>query len=657
MAWPDRRIACPTWLVGRSQEGHTGRMDRERAEAYLRQLAEDELGRAVRRLADDRSQSQRDDAPARSANQITALLDEAPLPAAVLAVSRGWTADRAVSELDSMYHQSLVELSAQIAGDVQVAEEVVRDSFAALHSGWRRVGSADRGLEYLRHAVVNRSRSILRGRQAIANARAPILPDATRNERLAPAGRVAWALTAVGALDYEVAKGVLADYELALGARQAGSRDPAGRDPRWQSARMRLSAAPMRSGTRPAAGLVPAPGTRGLVALPGTRGLVALPGTRGLVALPGTRGLGPTPDRVVRLGQRIPVRGADVSGEVYLLSYAQRASGPQLSLFATAHHPTQGVVAWGLDWPRASTLERFTATDDRGTSYRMMVRDLGGGANGWTLLLDPDPSYDPQWLDLTTSSGEPSVRIHLNPPAQAAPAATSTAVPSTAAPSTAAPSTATAGAAEYLLHAVAAGLLAAHASVPAGYPLPAVDGLGDVIAALQVAGALSPSSRTPGQLAALCASLPLSGHGITEPPARNLPGRWLSLLEHDHRGKTPVANGCAAAATVLPALEGIKVAILGLHNFDGDTVMHVHLSGPIRHGNNEDELYYWPTIWLRDDEGRWHTTRTLGRSGSDGELAIRFKVVPPLSRSATWMEVHAAAPSGEVRGTAPLRWE
>ena len=201
-------------------------------------------------------------------------------------------------------------------------------------------------------------------------------------------------------------------------------------------------------------------------------------------------------------------------------------------------------------------------------------------------------------------------------------------------------------------------MLAAAASVPAGYPLPAVDGLGDVIAALQVAGALSPLSRTPGQLAALCASLQLDGHGITEPPARDLPERWLSLLEHrGSPGTTPVADGCAAAATVLPELDGIKVAILGLHNFGGDTVMHVHLSGSIRHGTNDDELYDWPTIWIRDNEGRWHTTRTRGRSGGGGELAIRFEVAPPLSRAARWIQVHAAGPSAEARATVPLRWE
>jgi hypothetical protein len=59
----------------------------------------------------------------------------------------------------------------------------------------------------------------------------------------------------------------------------------------------------------------------------------------GLAHPPGAASPGATADRVVRLGQLVPVRGADVSGEVYLLSYAQRASGPQFSLFATAHRP------------------------------------------------------------------------------------------------------------------------------------------------------------------------------------------------------------------------------------------------------------------------------------------------------------------------------
>ena len=58
------------------------------------------------------------------------------------------------------------------------------------------------------------------------------------------------------------------------------------------------------------------------------------------------------------------------------------------------------------------------------------------------------------------------------------------------------------------------------------------DGLGDAIAALQACSAMSALSPVPGQLAALCASLDVTGHGIT---ARQLPEPWLSMLAHYHR--------------------------------------------------------------------------------------------------------------------------
>jgi RNA polymerase sigma factor (sigma-70 family) len=41
---------------------------------------------------------------------------------------------------------------------------VVQDSFVAMHSGWQRLRDAERALTYLRQAVVNRSRSVLRHR-------------------------------------------------------------------------------------------------------------------------------------------------------------------------------------------------------------------------------------------------------------------------------------------------------------------------------------------------------------------------------------------------------------------------------------------------------------------------------------------------------------
>ena len=362
----------------------------------------------------------------------------------------------------------------------------------------------------------------------------------------------------------------------------------------------------------------------------------------------------------------IPVRGADVAGEVYLLSYARTASGPQVSLLARTRRRAGPAPA--RRWPEIPLLEQFTATDDRGTRYRMRVRDLGGGPDGWTLMLHPDPPHDPRWLDLTTIPGEPAVRIDLNPSARPPDTATVRASAATASPG------------EHLLHAVAARLLAAGA-VPAGTgPGPAVpepgpppsaaDGLGDLVAALQAAGALSRLSPVPGQLAALCARLNAGGHGITEPPARDLPEPWLSMLAHYHYRKTratPARDGCAAAAAVLPDLDGITLAILGLHNCQGSTVVHAHASGPMCRyvsyrpddpvSDHPDELYYWPVIWIRDSGGRWHTTRIRGQSGMNDQVALRLEVIPPLNRATAWIVLLAAGDSAQARATLPLRWQ
>ena len=173
------------------------------------------------------------------------------------------------------------------------------------------------------------------------------------------------------------------------------------------------------------------------------------------------------------------------------------------------------------------------------------------------------------------------------------------------------------------------------------------DGLGDVIAVLQECGALSPLSPVLGQLAALCALLNVNGHGITVPPARDLSGPWLSVLAQYQQRETraaPVRDGCAAAALVLPELDGIRLAILGLHNCQDSTILHMHATGPACHtAYGPNDLYSRPPIWIRDSGGCWHATRTNGSSGMNGEIALRVEVVPPLSRATAWIEVLVVA--------------
>ncbi len=78
-----------------------------------------------------------------------------------------WDADRTVTALYSTHYKSLVRLAALLVRDVATAEEVVQDSFVAMHGGWRRLRDSDKALAYLRQSVVNRSRSVLRHRMVV----------------------------------------------------------------------------------------------------------------------------------------------------------------------------------------------------------------------------------------------------------------------------------------------------------------------------------------------------------------------------------------------------------------------------------------------------------------------------------------------------------
>jgi RNA polymerase sigma-70 factor (sigma-E family) len=93
----------------------------------------------------------------------------------------GGDADRAVTVLYAAHYRSLVRLSALLLRDVATAEEVVQDSFVAMHDGWRRLRDNDKALSYLRQSVVNRSRSVLRHRVVVdrnAPKPAPDMPSA-----------------------------------------------------------------------------------------------------------------------------------------------------------------------------------------------------------------------------------------------------------------------------------------------------------------------------------------------------------------------------------------------------------------------------------------------------------------------------------------------
>jgi len=78
-------------------------------------------------------------------------------------------ADRAAAQLYATHSRSLLRLAALLVRDSATAEEVVQDAFVTMRGAWPRLRNAENGLAYLRQAVVNRARSVLRHRSAISH--------------------------------------------------------------------------------------------------------------------------------------------------------------------------------------------------------------------------------------------------------------------------------------------------------------------------------------------------------------------------------------------------------------------------------------------------------------------------------------------------------
>jgi RNA polymerase sigma-70 factor (sigma-E family) len=98
-----------------------------------------------------------------------------------------WEADHLLTEIYLGEYRSLVRLAVLLLHDVSTAEEVVQEAFIAMHTGWRRLRDTEKALSYLRQAVVNRSRSVLRHRTVVDKNAPKHVPD----EPSAEAGAIA----------------------------------------------------------------------------------------------------------------------------------------------------------------------------------------------------------------------------------------------------------------------------------------------------------------------------------------------------------------------------------------------------------------------------------------------------------------------------------
>jgi RNA polymerase sigma-70 factor (sigma-E family) len=86
-------------------------------------------------------------------------------------------ADRAVTALYLRHYRPLVRMAALLVQDLATAEEIVQDSFVAVHAAWRTRPDSDHALSYLRRSVVDRSRSVLRQHVVVDKLAPRLAPD------------------------------------------------------------------------------------------------------------------------------------------------------------------------------------------------------------------------------------------------------------------------------------------------------------------------------------------------------------------------------------------------------------------------------------------------------------------------------------------------
>jgi RNA polymerase sigma-70 factor (sigma-E family) len=108
-------------------------------------------------------------------------VDANSTPGHLVAAAAG-TVTPTVTQLYHAHRLSLVRLAILLVDDQATAEDVVQDAFAGLYQRWGRLIDVGKALGYLRTAVVNNARSVLRRRQTARKYVVPYQPDAASAE-------------------------------------------------------------------------------------------------------------------------------------------------------------------------------------------------------------------------------------------------------------------------------------------------------------------------------------------------------------------------------------------------------------------------------------------------------------------------------------------
>lgn len=422
-------------------------------------------------------------------------------------------------------------------------------------------------------------------------------------EYLGRVQQVAAALTAVGAIDADVAESVTGDLEAALAVRSRVDRS---------------SLIPHLTHTmaqaRPARPQPPAAAAPGGAASEST---------------------------ATSVGRMFRLRREGIHADLLLLSLIR---GPDTAMLAVAGS-VQKEERPGVFNPPFGQVE---VMDDLGTSYDL---DFIGGArpgkaDGW-IWLRPALAASVRWIEL--SAGPQSSRLRVDVTAGPTPAEATVEPAELASPS------------ERLLDEIAENMLA---RLPHPHP---VNGQDEIVRALEATELLPPGSTAASRLAAVCQRTGSgSSHGLvsamlagTLPPA-DLPERWASMLAHfGRRHRPPGKEGAVPLAVVLPEIDGARFVLAGISSDADQTLLTVQATGlpTIDHhfppGLGRSPWFRW---WLRDSAGHWHLTTAGTYSENSGLVTAELRLVPPLPRSASWLDLVITGVSERIRATVPLNW-
>ncbi len=355
----------------------------------------------------------------------------------------------------------------------------------------------------------------------------------------------------------------------------------------------------------------------------------------------GQAGEHPRPWRILPAGPATPG-----SRLMTLILTADRALAPATLFFPPLLGPPESGIP-----PFAA----LTGTDDLGTSYRLGFTDGSWAGSAWTgtVVFHPAPPDAARWLSIGSPNG-PLLRADI------ADAPAGTAAPGVV------PEPVTESPGERLLAKHAEAMLAA---LPFGRPAgPSRQALGETVATLEAAGALSPLSPAPARLAALCQLLGVSSHDPAGATWDMVPARWTDVMARYGRRRRPSpVTGTAAIGVGLPELDGERFAIAGLRSGSTGTFLYVVVQGlrrpiarrrlpgpapdprPVR-----DTAFSW---WARDDTGGWHVATVEDASPISGpEGVLRLALLPPLSHPTTALTVEVSGLTTQVTADLPVRW-